>query len=182
MLVTMTDAQRLRLLFIVTGSGLGAVGGAALVVLLSSLWSMSPVVAAVASIGGACLFGVLWALLDRFGVSGRRWELTPSRRWALSGALPVFIVTMGSIVAMTAFAGLSVFLLRRSTLICVVGFMVLARGAGAVLAAELVRTAFPRTARWSDRRHFASVSGLWMLFSPTGVLLLWPLWRTLGWP
>jgi hypothetical protein len=49
----MTDAQRLRLLFVVTGSGLGAMGGASLVVLLGSLWSVPSAVALVASIGGA---------------------------------------------------------------------------------------------------------------------------------
>jgi hypothetical protein len=178
----MTDAQRLRLLFVVTGSGLGAAGGASLVVLLGSLWSVPPAVALVASIGGACLFGILWSSLDRFGVSSRGSELTRSRRWALSSALPVFIVTMGSIVAMTAFSGLSAFLLRRSTLLGVVGFMVLVHGAGAAVVTELVRTTFPRTAGWSDRRHFAGVGVLWMLFSATGALLLWRVWRKLGWP
>jgi hypothetical protein len=158
----MTDAQRLRLLFVVTGSGLGAAGGASLVVLLGSLWSVPSAVALVASIGGACLFGILWSSLDRFGVSSRGSELTRSRRWALST--------------------ISAFLLRRSTLLGVVGFMVLVHGAGAVIVTELARTTFPRTARWSDRRHFAGVGVLWMLFSATGALLLWRVWRKLGWP
>jgi hypothetical protein len=130
----MTDAQRLRLLFIVTGSGL------------------------------ACLFGIVWSSVDRFDVSSRGSELTRSRRWALSSALPVFIVTIGWIVAMTTFSGLSAFVLRRSTLLGVVGFMVLVHGASAVIVTELVRTMVARTARWSDRRHFAAVGMLWMLF------------------
>lgn len=159
----MTDAQRLRLLFVVTGSGLGAMGGASLVVLLGSLWSVPSAVALVASIGGACLFGILWSSPDRFGVSSSRGsELTRSRRWALST--------------------ISAFVLRRSTLLGVVGFMVLVHGAGAVIVTELARTTFPRTARWSDRRHFAGVGVLWMLFSATGALLLWRVWRKLGWP
>jgi hypothetical protein len=179
----MTDAQRLRLLFVVTGSGLGAMGGASLVVLLGSLWSVPSAVALVASIGGACLFGILWSSPDRFGVSSSRGsELTRSRRWALCSALPVFIVTMGWIVAMTTFSGISAFVLRRSTLLGVVGFMVLVHGAGAVIVTELARTTFPRTARWSDRRHFAGVGVLWMLFSATGALLLWRVRRELGWP
>jgi hypothetical protein len=159
----MTDAQRLRLLFVVTGSGLGAAGGASLVVLLGSLWSVPSAVALVASIGGACLFGILWSSPDRFGVSSSRGsELTRSWRWALST--------------------ISAFLLRRSTLLGVVGFMVLVHGAGAVFVTELARTTFPRTARWSDRRHFAGVGVLWMLFSATGALPLWRVWRKLGWP
>ena len=178
----MTDAPRLRLLFNVTGSGLGAMGGASLVVLLGSLWSVPPIAASAASVGGACLFGILWSSLDRFGVSSLESELTQSRRWALSSALPVFIVTMGWIVAMTAFSGLSAFVLRRGTLLGVVGLMVLVHGAGAVLVTELARTMFARTAHWSDRRHFAAVGVLWMLFSATGALLLWRVWRKLGWP
>jgi hypothetical protein len=178
----MTDTQRLRLLLIVTGSGLGAMGGASLVVLLGSLWSVPPIAAAASSIGGACLFGILWSSLDRFGVSSLESELTRPRRWALSGALPVFIVTMGWIVAMTTFSGLSAIALRWSTLLGVVGFMVLVHGAGAVIVAELARTMFVRTAHWSDRRHFAGVGVLWILFSATGALLLWRAWRKLGWP
>ncbi len=178
----MTDAQRLRLLFIVTGSGLGAIGGTSLILLLGSLWSIPPIVAAVTSIGGACLFGILWSSLDRFGVSGRAVELSRSRRWALSSALLVFIVTMGWIVAMTTFSGLSAFVFRRMTFLGVVGFMVLAHGAGAVIATELVRTTFARTARRSDRRHFAGVGLLWLAFSATGAVLLWRVWRKLGWP
>jgi len=178
----MTDAQRLRLLFIVTGSGLGAVGGASLVVLLGSLWSVPPAVAPVASIGGACLFGILWSSLDRFGVSGGMFELSPSRRWALGSALLVFIVTMGSIVAMTTFSGVSAFVLRRMTVLGVVGFMALTHGAGAVIVTELVRTTFQRTARWSDRRHFAGVGLLWVAFSATGAVLLWRVWRKFPWP
>jgi hypothetical protein len=177
------DASSLeRLLFVVTGSGLGAAGGASLVVLLGSLWSVPPAVALVAPIGGACLFGILWSSLDRFGVSRRGSELTRSRRWALSIALPVFIVTMGWIVAMTAFSDLSVFVLRRSTLLGIVGFMLLVHGAGVVIVTELARATFAWTTRWSDRRHFAGVGVLWMLFSATGALLLWRAWRKLGWP
>ena len=89
---------------------------------------------------------------------------------------------MGSIVAMTAFSGVSAFLLRRSTLLGVVGFMVLVHGAGAVIVTELARTMFARPARWSDRRHFACVGVLWMLCSATGALMLWRVWRKLGWP
>jgi hypothetical protein len=159
----MTDVQRLRLLFVVTGSGLGAMGGASLVVLLGSLWSVPSAVALVASIGGASLFGILWSSPDRFGVSSSRGsELTRSRRRALST--------------------ISAFVLRRSTLLGAVGFMVLVHVAGAVIVTELVRTTFPRTARWSDRRHFAGVGVLWMLFSATGALLLWRVRRKLGWP
>jgi hypothetical protein len=178
----MTDAQRLRLLFIVTGSGLGAVGGASLVVLLGSLWSVPPAVAPVASIGGACLFGILWSSLDRFGVSDGRFELSPSRRWALSSALLVFVVAMGWIVAMTTFSGVSASVLRRMTFLGVVGFMALTHGAGAVIVTELVRTTFARTARWSDRRHFAGAGLLWVAFSATGAVLLWRVWRKLPWP
>jgi hypothetical protein len=98
--VTMTDAQRQRLLFIVTGSGLGAIGGASLVVLLRSP-DMPPVGAAVSSLCGACLFGILWAFLARFGLSRPELAMSPPRRWALSSALLVFIVTVGWIVAMT---------------------------------------------------------------------------------
>jgi hypothetical protein len=78
----MTDAQRVRVLFIVTGSGLGAVGGASLVVLLGSFWSVPPSVATVVSIGRACLFGILWSSLHRVGPSGRGSEPMRSRRRA----------------------------------------------------------------------------------------------------
>jgi hypothetical protein len=181
--VTMTDAQRQRLLFIVTGSGLGAIGGASLVVLLRSPDSpdMPPVWAAVSSLCGACLFGILWAFLPRFGLNRPELAMSPPRRWALSSALLVFIVTVGWIVAMTTFAGVSALALRRMSLLSVAGFMVLAHGASAVIVTELVRTTFARTAGWSDRRHFAGVGLLWMLFSTTGVLLLWRMWRKLGW-
>jgi hypothetical protein len=60
--------------------------------------------------------------------------------------------------------------------------MVLAHGAGAVIVTELARTTFARTARWSDRRHFAAVGVLWMLFAATGALLLWRVRRKLGGP
>jgi|SRR5262245_37005380 len=153
----MTEAQRLRLLFIATGSGLGAVGGTMLVVLLGGFWSVPPAVAAVASIGGACLFGILWAFLARFGLSRPELAMSPSRRWALSSALLVFVVTVGWIVAMTTFAGVSALAFRRMTFLGVVGFMVLAHGASAVIVTELARTTFARTAGWSDRRHFAGV-------------------------
>jgi len=139
-------------------------------------------VAPLASIGGACLFGILWSSLERFGVSGGRFEPSPSRRWALSSALLVFIVTMGWIVAMSTFSGVSAFVLRRMTFLGVAGFMALTHGAGAVIVTELVRTTFPRTARWSDRRHFAGVGLLWVVFSAAGAVLLWRVWRKLPRP
>jgi hypothetical protein len=73
-------------------------------------------------------------------------------------------------------------LLRKMTFPGVLAFGLVAHGVAAVMLVEVVRVAFPRTYRWSDRPHFAAVGIVWAVFFAGGALLLRPARARLTWP
>ena len=85
MRVETVDTILARVLFIVTGVALGAVTAASLVLTLRSwhILNVPPTVAAISSVGGACVFGAVWFLVEREGVRNAAMAFSPSRRWAL---------------------------------------------------------------------------------------------------
>jgi len=143
------------------------------------IWHVSPTVAVLSSIVGACVFGVVWFLMEQAVVSSAAMVLSPARRWALLVAVALFVLLVGCIVAMTTSARVSTARLRTMTFSSILGCMLIAHGAGAVVVAELLRATIARTSRWSDRRHFAGVGVVWAMMSAPATYLLCRAWQKL---
>ncbi len=103
------DALLVRLLITLTGATLGAVAGASVVFLLRTwrIWSVSPTMSTLSSIGGACVFGALWSLLMRAGLSDQAIVLSRARRRALIVAMALFIATAGGLLVVTTISALT---------------------------------------------------------------------------
>jgi len=182
--VEAVDAILLRVLFIVTGVVLGAVTATSLVLTLRSwhILNVPPTVAALSSVGGACVFGAVWFLVERAGVRHAAMVSSAPRRIALILAMALFVLVVGCIVVITTSVGVATTVLRKMTFPGMLGCMLIAHGAGSVIVAELLRATIARTARWSDRRHFAGVGVVWVMMSAAGTFFLWRAWQKLTWP
>ena len=179
----MSDAFLVRSGFVLAGAAIGAIGSQSVIVLLHTwrLLRISPAASALASIGGACVFGALWFSLARVGLGEHAIMLTPARRRILIVALPSFLITTGFGLAIVNLISVSPALLRKMTLPGILGVGLFVHGVGAVVLVEVTRIMFPRMDRWSDRQHFAAVGVVWASLSMAGAVLLWRAW-TKTWP
>ena len=102
------DAFLLRSAFILIGATVGVIGAQSLVFLLRirHIWYASPSASVVASIGGACIFGGVWLFLTEIGPRPAV-LLTQGRRRILIGALPLFLLSAGGLVAAISLTALS---------------------------------------------------------------------------
>jgi len=180
--VAALDAFLLRSAFISTGATVGVLGAQSLIILLRTwhIWYPPPAESNIASIGGACVLGAFWLLLAEVDPR-QRTVLTPARRKILIGALLLFVLIVGGLLAVIRLTTVSPELLRMVTFPRMLGALLVAQGVGAVILVEVIRIVFPRASRWSDRQHYAAICVGWTLCSAAGAGLLWRAWAKLPW-
>lgn len=102
--------------------------------------------------------------------------LTAARRRVLVAALALFVPVGGALASVLT--GVTLPPPARLPLAGMAGLLFVVFGAEAAIIVELMRSAIPRTARWSDGQHFTALGVVWALLFVGGGLLLARAWRT----
>src|SRR5262245_7854114 len=147
---------------------------------LALSWTTLPVAAALSTLCGAILYGLVSFYAARAGVGIPETILSPLRRRMLLVALVLFIVTSGWIVAIGISPWVSAAVRRHMTFSGMLACLFIVDGAGAVIVGELIRVTIARTARWPDRLHFAGVGVIWVTMFTFASYLLGRAWPKLG--